>query len=154
MPVKTKSGSQGVKVPSEKAKKVTNAVTIPVTSAVTKPTKTHKSTNAAAPTAVMNEPGSRKKKGLRDPQVRILKALSTESAALSRRQISEKANVNLPMLLWYIGSDNEEKREKNDLFFPSLLTLKLIKAVDKPEGQRGSSYIITAAGIKAAAKLP
>jgi hypothetical protein len=90
-----------------------------------------------------------KKDGLRKPQIRILQTLSKNSKALSRKDISEKADVDLAMMNSYIGSSDKAVRSKNDkAVCVSLLTLGYIKE-DLGEEGGPAVYKITAAGHKA-----
>jgi len=95
-----------------------------------------------------------KKEGLRAPQVRILECLAKSKDPLSRTEISEKAPCDLAMLNSYIGSSNDEIREKCDAAnFPSLVTLKFVKRVlPVDEKVRGAVYEISAAGRKTIGK--
>lgn len=93
-----------------------------------------------------------KKDGLRKGQERILKLLAKSSKPLTRALISEKAPVDVAACTEYLGSSNDEKRLENDVkHFPSLVSLKYIKAEVQEEG--GTVYIATASGKAAAAKL-
>lgn len=88
-----------------------------------------------------------KSDGLRKPQIRVLQALGKSKQPLSRKEISDKGEVDLAMLNSYIGSHDTKIRAKNDKkVMPSLLTLGYVKASD---GESGVVYSITAAGKKA-----
>ncbi len=102
-----------------------------------------------APVATTKEKG-----GLKKPQIRILKALSDPqvTSPLSRAQISEAGSVDVAMMVEYIGSHDDSRREANDAkHFPSLITLGFVKA-EVCEGVKGIAYAITANGRKEAAK--
>lgn len=122
-----------------------------------KKTPTKKNTKKKVPTkktpkkkTTTTKKKATKKSGPRIPQIRILKALARNAKPLTRKQISEKAKVDLAWLNSYIGSNDEAIRAKNDKnIMPSLLTLGLV-AFSPEEGP--TSYTITAAGRKAVEK--
>lgn len=98
-----------------------------------------------------------KKEGLRKPQVRVLEVLAKAgNRAMNRAEIAEKGSVDLAMLNAYIGSNNPERRAKNDKSdFVCLLTLGFVKMAPQEEEGRGTYYTITPAGknaLKAVAK--
>lgn len=95
--------------------------------------------------------GHAKKTGLRDPQIRILKALSKASGPLNRKALSKKAPVDLAFCTEYIGSVKDDIRKANDKKnFPSLITLGLVRPeVDEEDG---IVYAITAKGKAALTK--
>src|SRR4051812_11609137 len=90
-----------------------------------------------------------KSEGLRKPQLRILAALAKSKTALSRAEISEKAEVDRAFCTEYIGSGDDAIRAKNDKKFLSLISLGFVKSADS-EGL--AVYSNTAAGKKAIAK--
>lgn len=82
-------------------------------------------------------------------QQRVLRALYT-SPGLTRTQLTTVANVatgNLPQVL---GSSDATKRAKNDhTYYPSLLSLKLIKTnMGEVQGRACSVYRLTRNGTK------
>jgi hypothetical protein len=83
---------------------------------------------------------------LREPQLRILKALAKSPKPLSRGQIATKAKVDRAWLTEYIGAVDTGTRRANDMKFPSLLTLGNVKTI---EGDGPAFYEITSAGRKA-----
>ena len=99
--------------------------------------------------------GGKKKEGLRGPQERILKAMLKAGKGLTRKEIAEQAPVDPAMCTEYLGSLDEAIRTRNDArYFPSLLTLGLIKAEQHDvEGKDTIQYSLTATGKKAAAEL-
>lgn len=98
--------------------------------------------------------GAAKKTGLRSPQWRILTCLAKAKAPMSRKQISEKANVDLAFCTEYLGSNDPEKRAANDAKqFPSLITLGHVK-FGNDEESKGTVYELTAKGRKEAEKAP
>jgi hypothetical protein len=122
------------------------------TKAPLKPTK-----EKAEKSPVTKPAGSPKKSGLRSAQVRILQLLSKSKAPKNRTEIAEGAPCDLAFCTEFLGSHDPEKREKNDTKqggFPSLLTLKYIKLIEKiEETTSGTSktvrtYEITATGRK------
>lgn len=102
-------------------------------------------------------PGGRKKEGLRNAQVRILKFLARkEGQTFDRTEIAKEAPCDPASCVEYLGSHDEAKRLKNDeKHFPSLLTLGLVRAEIKSEdGTREKvRYKISAEGKKAVAKV-
>lgn len=87
---------------------------------------------------------------LRKPQVRVLKALTQSKTALTRKEISEKAEVDVSGLTEWIGSSDQATRKANDKkHFPSLLSLGLVSATEK-DGEP-TAYSITGKGRKALA---
>jgi len=92
-----------------------------------------------------------KSDGLRKPQVRILQTLAKSSKALNRSEISAQAKVDLANTTELIGANKDEVRASNDAkYYPSLLTLKLVKfAASEVEGSKGTYFAITPAGKKA-----
>ena len=87
---------------------------------------------------------------LRATQVRILTALATADALLTRKQIAETAPCDLAGLTEWIGSSDEVTRKANDQkWFPSLLSRKLVAAKDVDEG---IVYTVTVKGRKVAEK--
>lgn len=106
---------------------------------------------AASPKDEAN--GAAEKKGLRKPQARILQALSKTKESLTRKQIADKAKVDIAGCVEWIGSDDADRRAANDAkHFPSLITLGLVKiGTDTEEG--ATTYFITANGRKAAEKV-
>jgi hypothetical protein len=89
--------------------------------------------------------------GLRKPQIRILEALAKAKKPMSRKEISEKAPVDLAFCTEYVGSHDEDVRKKNDAKFPCLITLGMVKYA--PSGDAtGGHYEITDKGRKAVAK--
>jgi hypothetical protein len=112
-------------------------------------TATKTAPKQAAPKAAPKA-AAKQDKGLRKPQVRVLEALSKSGKALTRAQISDKAEVDNAMLTDYIGSTDDAKRKVNDTkLMPSLVTLGHVHAVAPEEDGGPSSYSITAAGRKA-----
>jgi hypothetical protein len=90
------------------------------------------------------------KLALRAAQVRVLIALATADAPLTRKQIAEAAKCDQAGLTEHIGSSDPEKRKANDTrYWPSLLSRKLITAKDTDEG---TVYTITAKGRKVTEK--
>ena len=91
---------------------------------------------------------------LRRPQVRVLQALAKANRGFNRAEISEKGNVDRPMLNSYLGAHDEEVRAANDeKNYPCLLTLKFVHYVpSEAENGGGHYYGITAAGRKALEK--
>lgn len=122
--------------------------------AAAKPTKAPKAPKAEKvekPTKA--NPPAAKKTGLRTPQVRILTCLAKAKTALTRKEISEKAPVDLAFCTEYVGSNDPERRAKNDLKFPSLITLGHVKAEQHDvDGKDVIRYSITAKGRKALEK--
>lgn len=107
----------------------------------------------AATKAKSKAPAKAKKDGLRKPQIAVLTALSKNSRALSRNQISEKAGVDLAGLTEWIGSEDEGRRLANDKkHFPSLISLRHVKHGPSEDGGSGATYIITESGRKALEK--
>lgn len=87
-----------------------------------------------------------KKKGIRAPQIRILTVLSKSKKPMARKEIAEKAPVDLPFCTEYLGSNDPEVRAKNDeKMFPSLITLGAIKFSNNEESG-ATMYEITAKG--------
>jgi DNA-binding MarR family transcriptional regulator len=118
-----------------------------------------KKTAAPAPAPETNgateKKGREKKDGLRKPQIRILDYLAGAKGPVTRKTISEEAQVDRAGLTEWIGSDDKTKRLANDTkHFPSLLSLALIrsKSLDQ-NGVEETVYEITASGRKAIAKL-
>lgn len=105
------------------------------------------------PKAKAESNGKPAKKGLRGPQVRILKALKkSEGTPRDRNWISEKAPVDLATCVEYCGSPDPAKRKANDAkHFPSLVSLGFLK-IAIPEESGPTVYQITKAGIAALAK--
>ena len=104
-----------------------------------KPAKSSPRKSAPAPAKKTSE--------LRKPQVRVLQALSKSKEPMTRKEISEKGDVDLAMLNSYIGAHDLKIRAKNDkAVCPSLLSLGFVKASD---GEGATVYTITAAGRKA-----
>jgi hypothetical protein len=101
-------------------------------------------------------PGGRKKEGLRNAQVRILKFLARKpDQTFDRNQIAKEAPCDPASCVEYLGSHDPVKRAKNDeKHFLSLLTLGLVKAEIKSEdGTREKvRYKISATGKTAVAK--
>lgn len=97
---------------------------------------------------------TKEKGGLKKPQIRILKALSNPAVTvpMSRAQISAAGSVDVAMMVEYIGSHDDAKREANDAkHFPSLITLGFVKPETR-EDVKGVVYSVTANGRKEAAK--
>lgn len=143
-----KTETKGTKVsPKKKAAAVKGA----------KAVKATKKVITAYPGAKSGKPSkngaeTRRKDGLRGPQVRVLQALA-KGKNMTRPQITEKSGVDQATLTEYIGSSDDETRLKNDAkHFPSLVTLKLVKAAVPEEGTRAECYNITALGLKALEK--
>jgi hypothetical protein len=91
------------------------------------------------------------KPSLRAAQVRILTALATADAPLTRKQIAEAAKCDEAGLTEHIGSSDPEKRKANDTrHWPSLLSCKLVAAKG---ADSGTAYTITAKGRKVAEKV-
>jgi hypothetical protein len=117
--------------------------------AATKPAAAKPAPKAAAAPAPAKKEA---KKGLRQPQVRILAALKKAGKALSRADISQKAPVDPAACVEYIGSNDADVRKANDAkHFPSLISLKLVKFANPDEGA-ATVYEITAAGTQALEK--
>jgi hypothetical protein len=96
--------------------------------------------------------GATKKEGLRKAQVRILKALLKAGRALTRKELAEKAPVDVAACVEYVGSSDPDRRAANDTkHFPSLVTLGYVR-FGNPEEAGGTCYEITAKGRAAAAK--
>lgn len=111
-----------------------------------KPAKAKKAVKAKTKPAAKKE-GS----GLRKPMVRILKALKKANRPLTRKEISEKAPVDVASCVEYLGSHDDATRKANDKkHFPSLLTLGLVKFDSTADG--GVAYAISAKGRTAADK--
>lgn len=94
------------------------------------------------------------KPGLRKPQVRVLQLLAKAKTPLTRVEISQKAGVDLAALTEYVGSEDAEKRAKNDAKFMSLVSLGYVKhkKVAMADGTEKTAHELTAAGRKAAEK--
>lgn len=90
-----------------------------------------KNTNGKVPAKATN--GKPEKKGLRAPQLRILKALKkSEATPRDRNWIAEKAPVDLATCVEYCGSPDPAKRKANDAkHFPSLLSLGFLNAAPR-----------------------
>src|SRR5690242_1633048 len=100
-------------------------------------------------TATKSDKAAKANKGLRAPQVRILQALAKSGKPLSRKEIAEKAPVDLAACVEYIGSADPAIRKANDVkHFPSLVSLGLVKE-ERHEGEP-VTYAITAKGRKLA----
>lgn len=88
---------------------------------------------------------------LRAAQVRILTALATADAPLTRKQIAETAQCDQAGLTEWLGSSDPAKRKANDKkWFPSLLSRKLVTAKG---ADGGTGYTLTAKGRKVAQKV-
>jgi hypothetical protein len=109
-------------------------------------------------------PKSKKKTGLRLPQVRILAALrgADPRVGLTLPELVKKTKVSAAMLLPALGRQDEDSRKALDtkLGFPSLLTLGFATIDKRPidgaseDSTRTTTYYrLTAAGTKAAAKV-
>jgi hypothetical protein len=97
--------------------------------------------------------------GLCQPQIRILRCLMRSRSPLTRKEISERANVDRAWLTYYLGAARGSIRAINDLAkFPGLLTLKYVKRhdVDGHTHKRrwDTVYEITQAGRKALGMTP
>jgi hypothetical protein len=91
---------------------------------------------------------SRKKEGLRKPQVKILACLNKAGRSLPRSLIASKAPVDLAGCCEWIGSPKDEVRKANDVkHFPSLITLGFVKP--EVDEEHGNVYSITKSGQKA-----
>lgn len=145
------SGSEVSAEVAPKAAKKKAAKKAPAKKAAKKTAKAAKPAKKAAKKA--DKAPRARKEGLRNPQVRILKALS-KGKSLTRAEIAEKAPVDVATCVEYIGSHDDAKRIANDKkHFPSLLTLKYVKAEQHDEGGHDVvRYAITAAGKAALAK--
>jgi hypothetical protein len=87
---------------------------------------------------------------LRAAQVRILAALAKATEPMTRKQIAEAAETDLAGLTEWIGSSDDAKRKANDQkWYPSLITLGLVKA---KAADGVTTYTITAKGKRAAGK--
>lgn len=128
---------------TEKAEKTSAAAT----SAPPKPKKTKTKEDKPSSGAVK----------LRKPQVRILAALAKSADPMNRKEIAESAPCDLAWLNSWVGSTDDAVREKNDLEFPSLVTLKYVKVVRRPSDDGRDRvvdcYEITAAGRRALDKM-
>lgn len=87
------------------------------------------------------------------PLVRILVALSKANAPMTRGEIGEKAQVDVPFLSTYIGSSDPEVRAANEAKrgTKGLITLGYVRIV--PSEGAATTYQITAAGKKVVEKL-
>ena len=84
--------------------------------------------------------------GLRQPQVRVLKALAKSKAALNRSEISERGKVDQASLVEYIGSSDSKIRKANDSRkFKSLISLGHVRVA---ESDGRDTYSITPTGRK------
>jgi len=93
------------------------------------------------------------KTGLRKPQIRILQCLAKSRKALSRKEIAEKAPVDVAGCVEWIGSSDPETRASNDAkHFDSLITLRAVKFSLPVEGN-GEAYEITSLGRKMLDKI-
>lgn len=93
---------------------------------------------------------------LREPQVRVLKALAKAKSPMNRNDLAEAASCRVHMLSAYLGSNDEEKRKVNDeRHYMSLLSLDLVKMqiVEGKSGRDAVHYTITAKGKKVAEKM-
>lgn len=95
----------------------------------------------------------RKRGGLRAGQIRILRLLAKKDL-LNRKQIAEKAPVDVFNCVELIGSHDEQKRLANDeKHYPSLVSLGLVKPeIHDVEGRDKILYRITAKGKAEASK--
>lgn len=86
---------------------------------------------------------------LRRPQLKVLEALK-DGSSLTRKEVSTKAKVDNASLTGYIGSMNDDVRQKNDReFYPSLLTLSMVTAQTVDEGGKDVlRFSITKVGLE------
>lgn len=98
-----------------------------------------------------------RKEGLRLPQVRILKVLTTAKGPMTRAKITDKVSQgDKPTATGYsLGSTDASllKRYAKECGYPSLLLLGFARQVELDiDGKKETSYEITAAGRKALEK--
>lgn len=108
-----------------------------------------KAAKAASNGAKDNKP----KSPVGKPQGRILKVLAKATKPLTRKEISEKAQVDNAYCTSYLGSADEATRAKNDKGTMSLVSLGMIKFGPKQEEGGAVTYVITAKGKTTAEKL-
>lgn len=102
-----------------------------------------------------SENGRAKKEGLRSAQVRILKYLAKQPKPRTRNEIADKAPADRAFCSQFLGRIDAEKRAAADeaYGFPSLLTLKAIKAdTEDRDGKDTIVFSITAHGKSLLAK--
>jgi hypothetical protein len=124
--------------------------------ASTKPAAGGKGKPAPAKAAPAATATREKKDGLRKGQARILRYLAKAPNGADRNLISAKAPCDLANCVELIGSHDPEKRALNDVkHYKSLISLGYVKAEAKEvDGRTKIIYTATAAGKKAAEKLP
>jgi hypothetical protein len=113
--------------------------------------------NTGSTKGVKKPKNGKKKEGLQTAQERVLRVLATlkEGQSLTRSEIAQPAwedlsggPIDQAWLTENIGSENDEKRAKNDeKHYPSLITLGLV-------GRSGRSHYLTAKGWEVASQLP
>lgn len=122
--------------------------------ATTTTTKTTAKPAAKKPAKAAASNGEKKKSPVGKPQGRILKFLAKNPLkAYTRKEISEKAEVDNAYCTSYLGSADKDIREKNDKATKSLYTMGLVKFGPKQEEGGAVTYQITAKGKEVAAKV-
>lgn len=146
-PEKNTEKSKIEKPVTTKGKKPTTEAKKPET-----PPKTGKGKKSEKETPAQRLPGRAKKTGLRDPQIRLLKALTKAKSPLTKKEAAEAANVDPTKTGEYIGPrDGETAKAAARYPFPGLFELGYVKVEKFETGP--AVCTITAKGRQAYEKL-